>query len=141
MFTKLLILLGVLAAGALGFMMMAKLLGQNPLSDVLGPVPQPLVALHEHFERAGVPSKMGLVRRTHAQIRARVRFLVKSSSANFGVALCDPGVDVEAFRREIGGTVSHGRLILLLEGVPSDSPLRKTVLEAFKSFPLDAGSS
>ncbi len=114
--------------------------------DVRREVPPPLVALHDHFEKNGVDTRVGLVRIEIAGVQARALFTLKADAGRsfivmwFGSAAsaARQAAEFNASARPTIAAANSG-LLLQLSNWQADDPATRRVLGAFNSF--DASSA
>ena len=109
--------------------------------DVRREVPPPLVALHEHLEKRGVATKVGLVRIQIAGVQARALFTLKDGSGRsfvvmwFGSAI-SAAREAEALNASSRQTVAAANrgLLLQMSDWRRDDEMTQRILSSFTSF-------
>lgn len=107
-----------------------------PWGGVSSDVPPPLVALHSHFAREGLPTRVGLVRREHTGVRSRALFQPREFDGPFTVMLCENEAVARKLSPQVGGTATRGPFILTLGPEPADPARRQAIIAAFERLDL-----
>lgn len=128
------------AAAAVG-LWVAAMFGFVGRGDVARDVPPELAAVHAHFQRAGIDTRVGLIRREHTGIRVRAMFSTKEKTARvFYVVWCTSKQTANARASTLrastipGLVETNGALLLYLPGWALSDPLALTIFNAFKQY-------
>ncbi len=135
------VLLALALAGAAAGLGAAWYFGFNLGGDVRREVPPPLVALHEHFARNGIATRVGLVRIQIAGVQARAFFELKDGSGGsffvmwFGSAASAvrQAAEFNSSSRPTVAATNHGLLLQMIDW-PRDGEATRRIVAAFMTF-------